>query len=84
VVDFRRALYGEGLILDFGWLKWGEELERYQMRPEPLEEADLLTIWRILTAHAHKGRFVEGHLVGELKSGHILAVLRRCWPSGRR
>jgi len=77
VIEFHLALYREKFIFEFDWMKWGEELERYKSKPDMLEDADLRIVRQILTAHSRADRFVEGHFGGELKSGYIIAVLRR-------
>lgn len=77
VIEFHQALYRENFIVEFDWMRWGEELERYKSKPDMLEEANLRTVRQILTAHSRADRFIEGHFVGELESGHIIAVLRR-------
>jgi hypothetical protein len=77
VLEFHQALYREKMIVVFDWNSWGEETKRYQSDPDVVAEADLLTVRKLLTAHARADRFIEGHFVSVLESGHIIAVLRR-------
>jgi hypothetical protein len=77
VRDFHQSLYQQGFIVEFDWVIWAEELERYRSESGALQGADLLTLRKIITAHARKDRFSEGHFAGELQGGHLLAVLRR-------
>ena len=65
------------MIIPFDWRSWSEEAERYQMDPEALQAADLLTLRKLLTAHVRAERFAEGHLASVFESGHIAAILRR-------
>ena len=78
VHEFHEALYSAGVILPyFDWSSWHEEAKRFVDAPRAIEEADELTLRRLLTAHARAERFSEGHFVEMLKSGHITAILRR-------
>jgi hypothetical protein len=44
---------------------------------QALERADLLTVRRLITTHVRKDRFIGGHMVHMLESGHITAILRQ-------
>lgn len=77
VDEFIRALYEQGLIIQFDWPSWGEENKRYRSDPAALDEADLLTIQKLLTAHVRADRFVEAHLAGIFREGHLAAILQR-------
>ncbi len=77
VSAFRKALSRENVLIVFNWVDWQNELARYQSHPDALASADLLTLRKILTAHIRADRFTEGHFVGVLEDGHLIAVLRR-------
>ncbi len=61
----------------FNWGEWQEEAQRYIADPEALQQADLLTLRRLLTTHLRNDRFVEGHLASMMENAHITAILRR-------
>ena len=77
VDEFIHALYQQNVITPFDWRSWSDEAKRYRSDPDALEASDLLTLRKLLTAHVRADRFVEGHLAGLFKSGHIAAILRR-------
>ncbi len=78
VSDFIHACYQHNLmIVGFDWPSWQEEAWRYCREAQALQGADLLTLRRLITTHVRKDRFVGGHMVGMLESGHITAILRR-------
>jgi len=76
VGEFIHALYQQNVIIPFDWKSWSDEAIRYQSDPNALDESDLLTLRKLLTAHVRADRFVEGHLAGLFQSGHIAAILR--------
>jgi hypothetical protein len=77
VLDFVDTLYGVGWVLPFDWPEWQPTAEDLLNDPEKLEAADLVTIQKLLTVHVRKDRFCDGHLLGMLQCGHIVAILRR-------
>ncbi len=77
VSGFMAALYQENFVIKFDWPSWKETAHGFMDHPETLAEADLLTLRKLLTAHVRNDRFVEGHMAGMLKNGHITAILRR-------
>lgn len=76
VLDFIRALSGNGFIQPFDWMNWREG-EQLVDHPELLRRANLQTLRKLLTAHVRADRFSEGHLAGTFESGHILMILKR-------
>lgn len=77
VYDFVRTLYEQGIIYVFDWTSWKEEAERYQADPRTLEDANLLTLRKLLTTYVRADRFNEGYLGSVLKSGHVADILHR-------
>ena len=77
VNEFVRALYDQDILLEFDWSSWREKARRYVDDAKALAGADLLTLRKLLTLHVRTDRFVEGHLLVVLESGHITAILRR-------
>lgn len=74
---FFHALYDFGIVYDFDWPKWQPEAENLYEYPRELARADTPTLRKLLTVHARKDHFCEGHLAEMLVEGHILAILRR-------
>ena len=74
---FIQALYEHGWVTDFDWGAWQEVAVSYFNSPESLRGADIPTLQKLLTTHARKDRFIEGHMLEMLKSGHIALILRR-------
>ncbi len=77
VSEFQKALYDNGWIKPFDWGKWQDTARQYVEEPEKIESADATTIQKLLTTHARKERFCEGHLAAMFENGHIVALLRR-------
>lgn len=75
---FVRACYDNGFVQDFDWPKWQQKAARL-LRDEKtfIRTADLDTLVKLLTTHIRKDRFVDGHLLAVMESGHIGRVLRR-------
>ena len=71
------ACYQAGIMVDFDWTKWEAPARELMQKPRALEQADLLTLRKLLTGHLRNDRFCEGHFGEVLESGHIAAILRR-------
>jgi ADP-ribosylglycohydrolase len=76
VLDFIRALSGNGFIQPFDWMNWREG-EQLVDHPALLRRANLQTLRKLLTAHVRADRFSEGHLAAMFESGHIRMILKR-------
>lgn len=74
---FHLAVYEEGFIHPFDWVRWNDQAERYVSEPDTLQRADLFDLCKLLTTHVRKERFCEGHLVAMVECGHIVDLLRR-------
>jgi hypothetical protein len=77
VLDFLRALAGNGFVVPFDWPAWASEGMAIQEDPARLAEADLWTVVRLCTLHVRADRFSEGHLAEALERGWFLALLGR-------
>lgn len=77
VLAFLHSLSDSRLFIPFDWGSWQDEAARLFSDPGLIQEADPLTIRRLLTTHVRKERFCEGHLAGLCESGHIVSVLKR-------
>jgi hypothetical protein len=77
VDEFIKMLHRQNIVVPFDWTSWREEAERYQVNPQALETADLLTLRKLLTVHLRAERFAEGHLASVFESGHITDILHR-------
>lgn len=75
--QFVRAVYESGFAFEFDWPAWQEDARRYCDEPELLGTADLKVLRKLITLHVRKERFLEGHLPGMVRTGHIVAWLRR-------
>ena len=73
---FLSALYREKVVLTFDWVSWQSAGQAY-LRPSNIARAKLPTLQRLLTLHARKERFCEGHLGEMLSRGHIQRILAR-------
>lgn len=71
------ACYDSGVMVDFDWPAWEAPARELRQNPRALEQADLLTLRKLLTGHLRNDRFCEGHFGAVLESGHITAILRR-------
>lgn len=76
VLDFIRALSGNGFIQPFDWMNWREG-EQLVDNPALLRRANLQILRKLLTAHVRADRFTEGHLAGTFESGHMTLILKR-------
>jgi hypothetical protein len=74
---FISTIYDDGWIYLFDWSSWQKEAIKYLNDPSELESADLDTLRKLLTLHVRKERFCEGHMSEMIKSGHIVAILKR-------
>lgn len=73
-----RALYRAGVVGGFDWPTWiRNDGRRFSQDPSVLASASLEDCRRLLAAHVRADRFTEGHLVEALRSGQVLAILRR-------
>ena len=77
VMEFIQELSNQDIVYVFNWVEWQEEAQRYMTDPEALQQADLLTLRRLLVTHLRTDRFVEGHLASMMENAHITAILRR-------
>ena len=77
VERFVETLYSARVVYEFDWPAWQKKAERYVVVPSALRTARLATLRRLLTLHARKDRFCEGHFAAVLESGHITSILRR-------
>ena len=74
---FYKTLYDNGWIIPFDWGSWQEEAVRYVNDETLLEEADVKTLRKLLKTHYNAERFIEGHLNGMFRCGHLTAILQR-------
>lgn len=78
VHEFMTACYENGFVQSsFDWVTWSKEGRRYMMDPTLVGSARLATCIKLITAHLRAERFCDGHLDDVLRSGHIIALLRR-------
>jgi hypothetical protein len=75
--SFLQCLYDNDWIVPFDWGEWQDKAERFVSEPESLESAGLDDLCRLLTTHARKDRFCDGHLASMFECGHLTAILRQ-------
>ena len=74
---FQQDLNDLGFVYSFDWGEWQDEAERLTVTPGALDDADLLTLMKLLTLHVRKERFSGGHLANAFEQGWIVAILER-------
>jgi ADP-ribosyl-[dinitrogen reductase] hydrolase len=74
---FAKDLYALGFAYSFDWGEWQDEAERLTVEPGALDDADLLTLMKLLTVHVRKERFSGGHLANAFEQRWIVAILER-------
>ena len=71
-------LFNNGFVLeDFDWEAWSEEAFAFEQNRHTLQEADLPTLYKILTVHLRADRLMEGHFDSILENGFLADVLQR-------
>ena len=73
------AYDGEWVLRDFSWPEWKDTEEAIALYRDPdvLAQATRRQLAQLLTVFIRQDRFVEGGLLGDFRSGHILAIVRR-------
>ena len=77
VSEFIEACYSTGLVQSFDWCAWQHQGRRYMNDPNLVGSARLATCIKLITAHLRFERFCDGHIEDVLRSGHMIAILRR-------
>jgi hypothetical protein len=77
VGELLQALYDNGFVRSFNWPKWQRQSIGYYEHPERLDTAKMMTCVKLLTLHARRDRFVDGHFAAMISSGHIARILNR-------
>src|ERR1700678_654598 len=83
VEEFQQALYRHRFIRDYDWVKWTPQAKAIYNDQKRLDRASMTSCLKLLTLHARKDRFVDGHFAAMLTSGHLIAVLKRMEQLGR-
>ena len=75
---FVKCLDDQQVVAGFDWSGWLAEGGREIVEdPDRLATATLEECRMLLAAHARADRFIDGHLLDVLMSGHVAAILRR-------
>jgi hypothetical protein len=77
ITAFIQSLYDNYFVQGFDWSRWKASSEKYVDEPVRVSEANLGICIKLLTLHARMEHFSAGYFVEVLRSGHILAILRR-------
>jgi hypothetical protein len=76
--DLLRAFCDNGFVsLPFAASQWGYEAQRYMANPHLVATADLETCVKLITFHQRGDYWEYGHFDDMVRSGHILAIVRR-------
>jgi hypothetical protein len=70
-----KELYDAQIVYSFDWPKWQRDAEQLYGVPAALRAATLSDLRKLLTVHARKDRFCDGHFEAAFDSGHLVAVL---------
>ncbi|MEL4180222.1 DUF6508 domain-containing protein [Roseateles sp. PN1] len=73
----RNALSEIDGFIPFDWPSWCDKAFGFMLSPSLIQEADLATIFKLITFHFRQNRFVDGHLEEVVRTGLILRALRR-------
>ena len=75
---FFQCLYDKNWVVpSFDWGAWQDQAVQFVESPERLDAADAETVRKLLTLHACKDKFCDGHLASMFENGHIVALLQR-------
>lgn len=77
VLEFIKALYDNRWVVNFDWVGWQAAARRYGEYPELIALAGVDEVRRMLTFHARKDRFCDGHLAVTITSGQMAVILDR-------
>ncbi len=71
-------LHNNGFVLEnFNWEAWGDEAMTYMDNRQKIKQADLITLYKIITAHLLADRVIEGHYDSLLENGFLADILGR-------
>ncbi len=71
-------LFNNGFVLgDFDWEAWSEQALSFEQNRHTLQNADLPTLYKILTVHMRADRLMEGHFDSIIENGFLADVLER-------
>jgi hypothetical protein len=77
LLAFIDDLYALGFVARFDWPAWQEVGERIQTDPSALQRSDLTDLVKLLTIHARKERFCDGHWSAAIHEGWFAGILDR-------
>jgi hypothetical protein len=76
--NFYQYLYNNGFVLkDFNWEAWSDEALSYMEDRQKLRNADMQTLYKIITTHMRADQFIEGHYDAIIENGFLSDVLER-------
>ncbi|WP_334073112.1 DUF6508 domain-containing protein [Paenibacillus sp. A14] len=78
---FREELDRTGFLIVFNWHEWLADHEEFTDLAQPIEEpirnADLDTLRKLMTSYIRGDRFNEGLFIRAVLNGHITCILLR-------
>jgi O-acetyl-ADP-ribose deacetylase len=76
--DLFQYLHNKGFVLkDFDWEAWSDQAVSYLENRKKLQQADMPTLYKIITTHLQADRYVEGHYDAIIENGFLADVLAR-------
>jgi len=77
VSRFEKLAYELNIVIHFNWAGWDEGIELLSGDQTRLDNIDLITCCKLITAILRSNRFCDGALIEFFESGFALRVLRR-------
>lgn len=87
ITSLIEAFYENNFVQPYDWPHWQADAERLIADPTRLANVSLETCTKLITLHVRGDRFCGGHFGAMVRTGHILAILRRLeklaesWPA---
>lgn len=77
VIKFEKEAYGLNIIINFDWPAWDEGRRLARGPLDRIDQIDLITACKLITAFIRNDRFCDGALAGSFESGLMLRILKR-------
>lgn len=77
VVNFEKRAYDLGLVINFDWPKWDEGRKFASGDHSKIDNLDLITLCKLITAIIRNDRFCDGALIESFETGFMPRILKR-------
>ncbi len=81
---FSDLCYRLGIVINFDWPCWDEGRELVNVDLSKINNLDLLTLCKLITAIIRNDRFCDGALISSFENGCMPTILRRVRDLGER